>query len=127
MIPQGLWTYENNSNPEWDEWDAEHNDPNCHSSAGESANSQTDNIVFILSLSELNEYLPGNTYRVSTPNAYKWVLRSPGDGEGYYVSFVDENGNVLGDQFADSHMHGVRPAVWVSEDLLDDPSVTILP
>ena len=92
------------------------------------AGSDTKDRVFLLSLSETNQYLTSNSARFCMPTAYAikqnayvdtssggcwWMMRTPGETGKKIVSTntdgsIDYNGGIV-----ESNRGGVRPAMWI--------------
>ena len=92
------------------------------------AGSDTKDRVFLLSLSETNQYLTSNSARFCMPTAYAikqnayvdtssggcwWMMRTPGETGKKVVSTntdgsIDYNGGIV-----ESNRGGVRPAMWI--------------
>jgi hypothetical protein len=83
--------------------------------------------IFILSISEVNEYFADSADRCATApgdmnaqNAF-WLLRSPGVNSGAPVACVT-SGGVVGRANATGTGLGVRPALWIAPGILEsDP------
>ena len=95
---------------------------------------KTKDKVFLLSIDEVERYLPTNSERIIKPTAYArskgifiapngnvwWWLRSSGSTESYAAD-VDYGGDV--DKYGNDRFYGVncvRPAVWISLAFLNE-------
>jgi len=77
-------------------------------------NSTFDNI-FLLSLSEVNQFLVNDSDRVSKLSGKPdwWWLRSPGGGS-VYAAIVDKDGKISdGGNMVNNTSGGIRPALWI--------------
>ena len=95
---------------------------------GTSGGNDTQDQVFLLSISEAKAFFPTKEDRLCTPTAYTlskgcyanaasgrcwWWLQSPGEDQGH-VSRMDIDGRLLYDGYAASRTTGaVRPALWI--------------
>jgi hypothetical protein len=74
------------------------------------------NAIFVLSLSEVNEWLPTANrvgYGVGTTTGYIWWLRSPGN-QATYVARITSVGAVH--TYGAGYSYGYRPALWVNSE-----------
>ena len=95
---------------------------------GTDGGNDTQDKVFILSISEAKSFFPTKNDRMCTPTAYTlakgcyankdsgrcwWWLRSPGDDQGH-VARMDIDGTLLYDGYFAARTTGaVRPALWI--------------
>jgi hypothetical protein len=95
---------------------------------GTDGGNDTEDKVFILSISEAKSFFPTKNDRMCTPTAYTlakgcyankdsgrcwWWLRSPGDDQGH-VARMDIDGTLLYDGYFAARTTGaVRPALWI--------------
>jgi hypothetical protein len=81
------------------------------------ANPTGSNVVFVLSVSEANEYFSDNTARtgynvIATGSTLSWWLRSPGASAATSASYVYTNGIPYGNVTPADTTRGYRPALW---------------
>ena len=97
-----------------------------------SPGSDTNDKVFLLSLSEVNKYFKTNDERTCSPTKYAvaqgvgysdkfnaaceimWWLRSPGQDSRKAVLVVNEGTVISWGDFVDDDFCGVRPALWIN-------------
>ncbi len=82
-----------------------------NSEYGTPGGNDTQDKVFILSLEEVNKYLPQVDDR---KNESYWWLRTPGENS-KQVLVVDNNGGLITDDGWVEFEYGVRPAMWIKK------------
>ena len=87
-----------------------------NSQSGTDGGKDTKDRIFILSLSEANQYFGSDSDRIAkysdTGNTRRWRLRTPGIHQKFTV-FVQDDGSIDYSGNNVSFAYGVRPAMWI--------------